>query len=103
MSRAKISRCSMHPPKKGEISFAAPVADLIRRKVDIIAAAGFGATAALHQAGSPIPVVFVVADPVGSGFVTSFAHHGGNMTGLSLAVEEQFSGKWLELLKEAAP
>ena len=25
------------------------------------------------------------------------------MTGMSLAIEEQFSGKWLELLKEAAP
>jgi putative ABC transport system substrate-binding protein len=50
-----------------------------------------------------IPVVFVVADPIGSGFAASLAHPGGNMTGLSLAVEEQFSGKWLELLKEAAP
>lgn len=90
-------------PQEGETDFAAPVAELLRRKVDIIAAAGFGATAALHRAASAIPVVFVVADPVGSGFVASLARPGGNMTGLSLAVEEQFSGKWLELLKEAAP
>lgn len=90
-------------PKEGEIDFAGPVAELIRRKVDVIAAAGFGATAAAQRAASHIPVVFVVADPVGSGFVTSLARPGGNMTGLSLAVEEQFSGKWLELLKEASP
>jgi putative ABC transport system substrate-binding protein len=44
-----------------------------------------------------------MADPVGSGVVASLAHPGGNMTGQSLAIEEQFSGKWLELLKEAAP
>ena len=44
-----------------------------------------------------------MADPVGSGVAASLAHPGGNMTGQSLAIEEQFSGKWLELLKEAAP
>jgi putative ABC transport system substrate-binding protein len=48
-------------------------------------------------------VVFIMADPVGSGVAASLAHPGGNMTGQSLAIEEQFSGKWLELLKEAAP
>jgi putative ABC transport system substrate-binding protein len=90
-------------PQEGEVAFGPPVAELTRHKVDIIAAAGFGATAALHQAASSIPVVFVVADPVGSGFVASLARPGGNMTGLSLAVEERFCGKWLELLKEAAP
>jgi putative ABC transport system substrate-binding protein len=44
-----------------------------------------------------------MADPVGSGVVASLSHPGGNMTGQSLAIEEQFAGKWLELLKEAAP
>jgi putative ABC transport system substrate-binding protein len=48
-------------------------------------------------------VVFIMADPVGSGVVASLAHPGGTMTGQSLAIEEQFAGKWLELLKEAAP
>jgi putative tryptophan/tyrosine transport system substrate-binding protein len=48
-------------------------------------------------------VVFVMADPVGSGVVASLAHPGGTMTGQSLAIEEQFARKWLELLKEAAP
>ena len=90
-------------PREGEIGFASPIAELIRRKVDLIATAGFPATAAAHKAATTIPVVFVVADPVGAGFAASLARPGGSMTGLSLAVEEQFSGKWLELLKEAMP
>lgn len=44
-----------------------------------------------------------VADPVGSGIVESLARPGGNLTGLSLAFGEGFSGKWVELLKEAIP
>jgi putative tryptophan/tyrosine transport system substrate-binding protein len=58
---------------------------------------------AAQRAALAIPVVFVVADPIGSGFAASLAYPARNMTGLSLAVAEQFSGKWLELLKEAAP
>jgi hypothetical protein len=50
-----------------------------------------------------LAVVFVnVIDPVGQRFVTSLAKPGGNATGLS-AFEFDFSGKWLELLKEIAP
>jgi putative ABC transport system substrate-binding protein len=90
-------------PQGSAVSFAEPVAELARLKVDIVVAAGFPATDAVHRAGLTIPVVFVVADPIGAGFVRSLAHPAGNMTGLSLAVEEQFSGKWLEFLKEAAP
>jgi putative tryptophan/tyrosine transport system substrate-binding protein len=90
-------------PKGGDVSFAASIAELAALKVNVIATAGFLATEAAHRAALTIPVVFVVADPVGSGFVASLARPGGNMTGISLAVEEQFSGKWLELLKETAP
>jgi putative ABC transport system substrate-binding protein len=49
-----------------------------------------------------IPVVFLVADPIGSGFVASLARPGGNATGL-VSVEDSVAGKWLELLKELAP
>ena len=41
-------------------------------------------------------------DPVGSGFVESLAHPGGNTTGFLLD-EYSLSGKWLELLKQIAP
>jgi putative ABC transport system substrate-binding protein len=90
------------PEGRGD-PFAGPIEELARLKVNIIITGGFPATAAVHRAALAIPVVFVVADPIGSGFARSLAHPGGNMTGLSLAIEEQFSGKWLELLKEAAP
>jgi putative ABC transport system substrate-binding protein len=56
----------------------------------------------LHETRS-IPIVFTqITDPVGSGFVASLAHPGGNVTGFSL-FEYGLSGKWPELLKEIAP
>jgi putative ABC transport system substrate-binding protein len=92
-----------HSPKGTVAGFTGLIADLAARKVDVIATGGFPATDAAHRVRLAVPVVFVVADPVGSGFVMSLAHPGGNMTGVSLAVEEEFSGKWLELLMETAP
>jgi len=90
-------------PEGNDARFAGPAEELVRQKVDILTPAGFPATDAVRRATSVIPVVFVVADPIGSKFAESLAHPGGNMTGMSLAIEEQFSGKWVELLKEAAP
>ena len=80
------------------------VADLLKLKVDVIvAAANLGAMAA-KKATTTVPIVFVgVADPVGAGLVESLARPSGNVTGLSLAFEEGFAGKWVELLKEAVP
>jgi putative ABC transport system substrate-binding protein len=43
-----------------------------------------------------------VPDPVGAGFVDSLARPGGNTTGF-MPFECNFSGKWLELLREVAP
>jgi putative ABC transport system substrate-binding protein len=58
---------------------------------------------ALRQATSFIPIVMAgVNDPVEQGFVSSLAHPGGNITGFSF-VDFQMVGKWLEMLKEAAP
>jgi putative ABC transport system substrate-binding protein len=60
-------------------------------------------TAALLQETRTIPIVFaLVADPVGGGFVTSFARPGGNATGF-ITIEPTLAGKWLELLREIAP
>ncbi|MCK1337961.1 hypothetical protein IVB38_18535 [Bradyrhizobium sp. 38] len=60
-------------------------------------------TAALLQQTRTIPVVFTsVNDPIGSGFVASFARPGGNATGF-IILEPTISGKWLEMLKEIAP
>ena len=41
-------------------------------------------------------------DPVGAGFVASFARPGGNITGFA-GFEFGLSAKWLELLKQVAP
>jgi putative ABC transport system substrate-binding protein len=61
------------------------------------------ATQALQQETGTIPIVFtIVADPVASGFVASFPHPAGNITGFVTGVPS-LGGKWLELLKEIAP
>jgi len=60
-------------------------------------------TAAMLQQTRSIPVVFVqVADPVGSGFVSSIPRPGGNATGFT-NIAPSMSGKWLELLRDIAP
>ena len=79
------------------------IRDLARLNMKVLITGGVPATLAAKRAALPIPVVFVMADPVGSGVVASLAHPGGTMTGQSAAIEEQFAGKWLQLLKEAAP
>jgi putative tryptophan/tyrosine transport system substrate-binding protein len=78
-------------------------ADLVRLKVDVIAAAGTLAPLSAKQASSTIPIVMTSAgDPLGSGLVASLARPGGNVTGMSLMAPE-LGGKRLELLKEVLP
>jgi putative ABC transport system substrate-binding protein len=90
-------------PEESGDRLAEQIRDLARLNIKVLITGGVPATLAAKRAALPIPVVFVMADPVGSGVVASLAHPGGTMTGQSLAIEEQFAGKWLELLKEAAP
>jgi len=80
------------------------VTDLLKLRVDVIVAASNLGAMAAKKATTSVPIVFVGAsDPVGAGLVESLARPGGNVTGLSLAFEEGFAGKWVELLKEAVP
>jgi putative ABC transport system substrate-binding protein len=82
---------------------AALAAELVRLQPDLIITAGTPAALAAKAATTTIPIVFlVVADPVGSGLVSSLAQPGGNMTGTGNA-GPQLLGKHLELLKEAVP
>jgi putative tryptophan/tyrosine transport system substrate-binding protein len=77
--------------------------EMVESHVDVAIAVTQAGAAALKQITSTIPVVFVVVpDPIGAGLVTSLAHPGGNLTGLSLIVGD-LSGKFLALLKEAVP
>jgi putative ABC transport system substrate-binding protein len=77
--------------------------ELVALQPDLILSHNTPTTAALLQQTRTIPIVFaVVADPVGSGFVASFARPGGNITGFT-NIEPTMAGKWLELLKEISP
>ena len=79
-------------------------AELVRRKVDIILAAGGTPSAtAAKDATRTIPIVFVgVADPVGQQLVTNLARPGGNVTGMS-SQQRETAVKYLALLKEIDP
>jgi putative ABC transport system substrate-binding protein len=79
---------------------AALAAELVALKPDVIVATGTQATQAVQQATRSIPIVMTgSSDPVGTHLVTSLAHPGGNVTGLSLFSPE-LSGKRMELLRK---
>jgi ABC-type uncharacterized transport system substrate-binding protein len=78
-------------------------AELLRTRPNAILAIATPALVALRRETDTIPIVFVnVSDPVDGGFVDSMARPGGNITGFT-SFEYSIGGKWLELLREAAP
>jgi putative ABC transport system substrate-binding protein len=75
-------------------------ADLVGRKVNVIAADAVTSARAAKDATSMIPVVFISgSDPVERGLVASFARPGGNLTGVAMMVAE-IAPKRFELLSE---
>jgi putative ABC transport system substrate-binding protein len=77
--------------------------ELVRMRVNVIVTASTPATLAAKRATSTIPIVIGSAgDPVASGIVRSLAHPGGNVTGLSLMLQD-VAVKRLEVLKETVP
>ena len=79
-------------------------AELVRRRVAVIAATGGPAAAlAAKAATTTIPIVFIVAeDPVRLGLVASLARPGGNLTGINF-FDSELVAKRLELLRELVP
>ena len=77
--------------------------ELVALQPDLILSHTTPTTTALLQQTRTIPIIFAnVTDPVASGFVTSLARPGRNITGFA-TIEGSLGGKWLELLKEIAP
>ena len=83
--------------------FPAVARELIALDVDVLVAVNYLAALAAKEATRAIPIVFAsVGDPVESGLVTSLAHPGGNVTGLS-NISPELVAKGLELLKGTLP
>jgi putative ABC transport system substrate-binding protein len=82
----------------------ASAAELVHLAPDVIVVGGGpAALAELHRLTSTISIVFAqISDPVDSGFVAGLARPGGNITGFQ-NFESAMGGKWLGVLKEAAP
>jgi putative ABC transport system substrate-binding protein len=79
------------------------VAELVQLNVDVLVVPSLAAVRAAKQATTTIPIVIVTTfDPVAAGIVDSFAHPGGNITGLTRLTRD-LSGKRLDLFKEAVP
>jgi len=77
--------------------------ELVGLGPDVIFVSTNPVVTAVLRATHTIPVVFTwVSDSVGSGYVASVAHPGGNITGFH-NYEPALGGKWLEVLKEVAP
>jgi putative ABC transport system substrate-binding protein len=78
-------------------------AELVQLKVDVIVTTSGNSARAATQATKTIPIVLTTgADPVKSGLAESLAKPGRNVTGLSI-IEEDLSGKRVEILKETFP
>jgi putative ABC transport system substrate-binding protein len=77
--------------------------ELVKAGVDVIVTNGSEPVEALRSATSTIPIVMAsVGDAVGAGYVSSLAHPGGNITGMTLVATDQ-GAKRLQLIKELSP
>jgi putative ABC transport system substrate-binding protein len=77
--------------------------ELVRREVDVIVASGPSGIGAARRATATIPIVMGRMDDVDAhGFVSTLAHPGGNVTGLSFQSGE-LAGKSVHVMKEAVP
>ena len=75
-------------------------AELVQRRVAVIATTGFDATLAAKNTTSTIPIVFLIGnDPVQTGLVASLNRPGGNITGVTI-LSREIQGKRLAMTRE---
>jgi putative tryptophan/tyrosine transport system substrate-binding protein len=89
----------------GDATLLAPmVAELVKRKVDLIFAVSSVAVQAARSETTTIPIVTtdLESDPVDAGLIASVSRPGGNITGVFLDFPD-FGNKWLESLRETVP
>jgi len=79
------------------------VQEFVEQKVDVIIGVNNVVIRAAKEATKTIPIVMISSvDPVAAGYVESFAHPGGNITGLAWLIRD-LSAKRVELLKDLLP
>jgi putative ABC transport system substrate-binding protein len=85
-------------------AFPALMEEVVKQRLDLIVTTSTPGALAAKKATTAIPiVVHYMADPVGTGLVSSLAHPGGNLTGMSSQLGEGIPAKWLEILSEVVP
>ena len=76
---------------------------LVSEQPDVIFAAPSNVVIALQKETHSLPIIFAnVSEPIAQGVVDNLARPTGNLTGFS-NLEQSLMGKWLQILKEAAP
>ena len=82
--------------------YAEVAATLLKAAPDVVFCISDVATRAAQELAPTLPIVGLSDDMLAAGFVRSFSHPGGNITGVSILGAE-LDGKRLELLMEAVP
>jgi putative ABC transport system substrate-binding protein len=96
-------RLEVRWPSTENDQLSAEVSALVESAPDVIVISSNPALASRLKLDKRVPTVFVqISDPLGSGFVGSLARPDGNITGFQ-NFEPAVGGKWLGLLKDAAP
>jgi putative ABC transport system substrate-binding protein len=90
----------LRAPKKAE-DVAEMAADLVNRKVDVIATAGPESIEAARRATATIPIVIIACDRADR-LVATIARPGGNITGMA-CISSDLASKRLQLLQEVVP
>jgi ABC-type uncharacterized transport system substrate-binding protein len=94
----KIERYGRETP---DVTSTATIAAIVASKPDIIFCVGAGAV--FKRATNTIPIVAFTIDAVREELVTSLAHPGGNLTGVTFEPEVPIHGKRIALLREMFP